>query len=107
VIRGDDLTVHLAQSDGATSRKIGSLYMHVYDTDQLADDWQKAGLKVVGPEDYDYGKREGSHKVPDGNLIRFGSPLREQFRPNSPPTSRVRGHPHSPTFDTARSSNGR
>jgi hypothetical protein len=28
----------------------------------------------VGPADYDYGKREGSHTDPDGNLIRFGSP---------------------------------
>jgi hypothetical protein len=35
-----------------------------------------AGVDVVGPEDYEYGKREGSHADPDGNLIRFGSPLR-------------------------------
>jgi catechol 2,3-dioxygenase-like lactoylglutathione lyase family enzyme len=79
--RDDDLTVHLAQADGEASPKIGSLYMHVYDADQLADDWRKAGLPVVGPDDYDYdyGKREGSHTDPDGNLIRFGSPLR---RPN-------------------------
>ena len=25
---------------------------------------------------FEYGKREGSHNDPDGNLIRFGSPLR-------------------------------
>jgi hypothetical protein len=31
---------------------------------------------VIGPEDFDYGKREGSHVDVDGNLIRFGSPLR-------------------------------
>ena len=79
--RDDDLTVHLAQADGKTSPKSGSLYMHVYDADQLADDWRKAGLEVVGPEDYDYGKREGSHTDPDGNLIRFGSRLREPVSP--------------------------
>jgi catechol 2,3-dioxygenase-like lactoylglutathione lyase family enzyme len=75
--RDDDLTVHLAQADGEASPKSGSLYMHVY-ADQLADEWRKAGLEVAGPEDYDYdyGKREGSHTDPDGNLIRFGSPLR-------------------------------
>jgi hypothetical protein len=32
-------------------------------------------LEVTGPDDLDYGKREGSHTDPDGNLIRFGSPL--------------------------------
>jgi len=33
-------------------------------------------VAVTGPEDYDYGKREGSHIDPDGDKIRFGSPLR-------------------------------
>jgi catechol 2,3-dioxygenase-like lactoylglutathione lyase family enzyme len=74
--RDDDLTLHLAQADGKASPKIGSLYMHVYDVDQLADEWRKAGLEVFGPADYEYGKREGSHADPDGNLIRFGAPLR-------------------------------
>ena len=48
VHRDDDLTVHLAQADGETSPKIGSLYMHVYDADKLADDWRKAGLEARG-----------------------------------------------------------
>ena len=33
-------------------------------------------VAVTGPEDQDYGKREGSHLDPDGNKIRFGSLLR-------------------------------
>jgi hypothetical protein len=33
-----------------------------------------------GAQDFDYGKREGSHTDPDGNLIRFGSPLRAARR---------------------------
>jgi uncharacterized glyoxalase superfamily protein PhnB len=54
------------------------LYLHVDDADQLAAEWRKAGVPVTGPQDYDYGKREGSHLDPDGNKIRFGSPLRHQ-----------------------------
>jgi uncharacterized glyoxalase superfamily protein PhnB len=79
--RGGNLTIHLAQADvdvdadADAGPRVGSLYLHVDDADQLADDWRKAGLGVVGPEDTTYGKREGSHTDPDGNLIRFGSPL--------------------------------
>jgi uncharacterized glyoxalase superfamily protein PhnB len=42
----------------------------------LASDWRKAGMEVVDPENQDYGKREGQHVDPDGNLIRFGGPPR-------------------------------
>ncbi len=76
----DGLTIHLALPDEPTAERVGALYLHVNDADQLTDEWRKAGMQVVGPEDYDYGKREGSHVDPDGNLIRFGSPL---LRPTS------------------------
>lgn len=59
--------------DDATPSK---LYLHCDDADELADSWRKAGLEVAGPEDYDYGKREGTHTDLDGHVIRFGSPLR-------------------------------
>jgi hypothetical protein len=73
----DDLTIHLAGPGDDPSRVGGgSLYIHVNDANQLAEDWRQAGIEFVGPEDFDYGKREGSHVDPDGNLIRFGSPLR-------------------------------
>lgn len=72
----DDLTIHLAHADDPATDPDAALYLHVDDADQLADDWRRAGMHVVGPENYDYGKREGSHIDPDGNLIRFGSPLR-------------------------------
>jgi hypothetical protein len=32
---------------------------------------------VSRPEDFDYGKHEGFHIGPDGNKLRFGSPLPE------------------------------
>jgi uncharacterized glyoxalase superfamily protein PhnB len=37
---------------------------------------ETGGIEVVGPRDEDYGKREGSITDPDGNVIRFGSPIR-------------------------------
>ena len=37
---------------------------------------EQAGIDVDGPRDEDYGKREGSITDPDGNVIRFGSPIR-------------------------------
>jgi catechol 2,3-dioxygenase-like lactoylglutathione lyase family enzyme len=73
----DDLTIHLAGAEGnPVAAGGGSLYIHVDDADKLAADWRDAGIEFAGPEDFDYGKREGSHIDPDGNLIRFGSPLR-------------------------------
>jgi catechol 2,3-dioxygenase-like lactoylglutathione lyase family enzyme len=73
--RRDRLTIHLAGVSEGQATGGGSLYMHVDDADTLADDWRRAGVDVTAPRDYDWGKREGSHVDPDGNLIRFGSPL--------------------------------
>ena len=52
------------------------LCIHVDDADQLAKEWRAAGVTVYGPLDEDYGKREGQHVDPDGNLVRFGSPIK-------------------------------
>ena len=72
----DLTTTHAPEGDEVAGA--GVLYIGCPDThaDQVADDWRKAGLEVTGPKDEDYGKREGSHTDPDGNLIRFGSPIR-------------------------------
>jgi uncharacterized glyoxalase superfamily protein PhnB len=43
---------------------------------QVAEEWRAKGIEVEGPRDEDYGKREGSVRDPDGNLIRFGSTIR-------------------------------
>jgi hypothetical protein len=74
--RDPDLTIHLALAEGDDQPGGGSLYIHCLDADQVASEWRRAGLDVVSPEDQEYGKREGSTKDPDGNLIRFGSPVR-------------------------------
>jgi catechol 2,3-dioxygenase-like lactoylglutathione lyase family enzyme len=72
-----ELTIHLA-GPGVDPVRVGrgSVYMHVDDADKLAAEWTGARIDFVEPRDFEYGKREGSHKDPDGNLIRFGSPLR-------------------------------
>jgi predicted enzyme related to lactoylglutathione lyase len=73
--RNGNLTIHLAQAEEGAAPRSGSIYLHVDDAEQLAEEWRKAGVDVVRPEDFDYGKREGSHTDPDGNLIGFGSPV--------------------------------
>jgi catechol 2,3-dioxygenase-like lactoylglutathione lyase family enzyme len=73
----NELTIHLA-GPGVGPDRVGraSIYMHVDDADALAEEWRAAGIDFLEPLDFEWGKREGSHEDPDGNLIRFGSPLR-------------------------------
>jgi uncharacterized glyoxalase superfamily protein PhnB len=74
--RNRDLTIHLAHTPEDQSPGHGALYIHCQDADRVAEEWREAGIEVDGPWDEDYGKREGSVTDPDGNLIRFGSPIR-------------------------------
>ena len=76
----DGLTIHLALAADPATAGGSVLYLHVDDADQLAAEWRKAGLAVSGPTDYEYGKHEGCHVDPDGNKLRFGSPV---FGPES------------------------
>jgi predicted enzyme related to lactoylglutathione lyase len=50
-------------------------YLYVDDADALAAEWREAGAEVGPPEDTPWGRREGVTIDPDGNVIRFGSPL--------------------------------
>jgi uncharacterized glyoxalase superfamily protein PhnB len=74
--RDRDLTIHLAHTPEAELPGHAALYIHCQDADRVAEDWRQAGIEVDGPRDEVYGKREGSVTDPDGNLIRFGSPVR-------------------------------
>jgi catechol 2,3-dioxygenase-like lactoylglutathione lyase family enzyme len=74
--RDRDLTIHLAQTTEDEAAGRGSLYIHCQDADRVAEEWRQAGIDVVGPRDEDSGKREGFASDPDGNVIRFGSPIR-------------------------------
>ena len=56
----------------------GSAYIWVDDADELAAVWSDAGVHVHPPQDTDWGQHEGAVVDPDGNVIRFGSPVRER-----------------------------
>ena len=71
------LNLHLDLTDSPPPGG-GLLYLHVDDADRLAEEWRAAGVEVTEPQDFPWGKHEGSHTDPDGNTIRFGSPLRSQ-----------------------------
>ena len=61
-------------ADDDPRRGPAAAYLHVPDADALAAEW----ADVPGteePVDTDYGLREWRHVDPDGNLLRFGSPL--------------------------------
>jgi DNA-binding MarR family transcriptional regulator/catechol 2,3-dioxygenase-like lactoylglutathione lyase family enzyme len=57
----------------------GSAYLYVLDADALYAEWSRPGIGgVTHPViTTGYEMREGSHTDPDGNLIRFGSPIEE------------------------------
>lgn len=74
--RERDLTIHLAEVEDDDRPGHGGIYIHCGDADRVAQEWRQVGIVVLGPCNEDYGKREGSVSDPDGNLIRFGSPIR-------------------------------
>ena len=71
----DGIELHLGTvPDG---RQLGPMtaYLYVDDADELAREWSDAGVEVHPPQDTEWGLREGAIVDPDGNVIRFGSPL--------------------------------
>lgn len=54
-----------------------SAYLYCDDADALHAEWSTSGVagRHVPPVDTDYGLREGAYVDPDGNLLRYGSPL--------------------------------
>ena len=74
----DGVSLHLAGDPGHDrGHSHASAYLYVRDADALHAEWTRPGIagrtRPVGPTAY--GLREGSHTDPDGNLIRFGSPM--------------------------------
>jgi len=55
-------------------RTASAAYLHVPDADDLAARWAPVD-RTGAPVATGYGLREGWHIDPDGNLLRFGSPL--------------------------------
>ncbi len=72
----DGIEIHLGLVPDLDARTTTSAaYLWVEDADQLAQEWRAAGIEVHGPEDTDWGQHEGAHVDPDGNVIRFGTPM--------------------------------
>ena len=75
----DGVGLHLAADPDHDPAHGASTYLYVRDADALYDQWSRPGIagetRPVGPTPYKL--REGSHTDPDGNLIRFGSPMEE------------------------------
>jgi len=76
----DGIGLHLTAGAGADGGR-ASAYLHVDDADRLYDEWTGPGIggitRPVG--DTAYHLREGSHVDPDGNVVRFGSPVSERY----------------------------
>jgi len=74
----DGVGLHLTLfPDHDPKRTAGCAYLYVRDADALYDEWTRPGIggttRPVVPTPYKL--REGAHIDPDGNLIRFGSPI--------------------------------
>lgn len=69
--------IHLAVPVTGQPVVRGSAYLWVDDAEALAAEWRSAGVSVHPPEDTAWGQHEGAHVDPDGNTIRFGSPLQQ------------------------------
>jgi DNA-binding MarR family transcriptional regulator len=72
--------LHLAGDPGHDpGHSHASAYLYVRDADALYEEWTRPGIggqtRPAGPTPYQL--REGAHIDPDGNLIRFGSPMPE------------------------------
>jgi hypothetical protein len=75
----DGVGLHLSAVREQDAMNPGVAYLDVRDADALYEEWSRPGVAghthLVGPTPYKL--REGSHVDPDGNLIRFGSPIEE------------------------------
>jgi catechol 2,3-dioxygenase-like lactoylglutathione lyase family enzyme len=74
----DGVEIHLGVAPDLDTRadRRAAAYLFVQDADMLAQIWLAAGGDVHLPQDTDWGQHEGVLVDPDGNVIRFGSPVR-------------------------------
>jgi hypothetical protein len=70
----DGVEIHLGVAPNVDAH--ASAYLFVEDADELAMAWRSAGAEVRTPEDTEWGQHEGVLIDPDGNVIRFGSPMK-------------------------------
>jgi predicted enzyme related to lactoylglutathione lyase len=73
----DGVEIHLGVVPDRDTRPDcrSTAYLFVEDADALARTWLAAGGDVRPPQDTEWGQHEGALVDPDGNVIRFGSPV--------------------------------
>jgi uncharacterized glyoxalase superfamily protein PhnB len=76
----DDVAIHLTYQPESYyhSGAIAVAYLFVDDADALYAEWSAPGVggETRPPADMPWRMHEGTHTDPDGNIIRFGSPVR-------------------------------
>jgi DNA-binding MarR family transcriptional regulator len=75
----DGIGLHLAADRDHDPAHGAATYLYVRDADALYGEWSGPGIggTTTPVHDTPYKLREGAHTDPDGNLIRFGSPIEE------------------------------
>ncbi len=71
----DQVEIHLGVVPPSKASTPASAYLFVDDADELAQAWRASGADVRVPVDTEWGMHEGVVIDPDGNVIRFGSPM--------------------------------
>ena len=74
----DAVRIHFRQvPDGESPPEPGAVYLSADDADALHAEWSRAGVGVTSDLfDPGFGVWEAAHTDPDGNLLRFGSPVK-------------------------------
>jgi predicted enzyme related to lactoylglutathione lyase len=75
----DGIEIHLGVAPGGDHRT-SSAYLFVDNADDLAAAWRSAGAEVHSPQDTEWAQHEGAVVDPDGNVIRFGSPMAKETK---------------------------
>ncbi len=78
----DGIGLHLLvdhHHENEPSHHRAAAYLYVHDADALYEEWSRPGIggETLPVCSTPYKLREGAHVDPDGNLIRFGSPMEE------------------------------
>lgn len=75
----DAVRIHFRHVQGADEPlEPGAAYLGADDADALHDEWRRAGVGETSDLfDPGFGVWEAAHTDPDGNLLRFGSPVKK------------------------------
>jgi predicted enzyme related to lactoylglutathione lyase len=75
----DVVNLHFRHAPAPEPVAPGAAYISVDDADTLQAEWKAAGVGETSDLfDPGFGVWEAAHTDPDGNLLRFGSPLRQE-----------------------------